>query len=205
MKCLKLLAAAALVPVLLLVSAPAAAQLYLYAGAGSAQPSFDSEDFNLGVFREIDGKSTTSHLGLGYRLSPHWAVEMAYAHLGDYGITHTDGAGDTLKEEYSVTGLKFAALGIWPASERFFAFAKLGIAVTKVDWEGRFIIGGAPQPALTADHRRNSLLAGLGAQYSFNRSFAMRGEYENLGEVGNDSDTGRAKITSFNILGVFTF
>ncbi len=201
MRCLKLLALAGA----FLVSCPAAAQLYVYAGAGHAQPQFNSGDFNLGVARETDGKDTTYHLGLGYRLSPHWAVEVAYAHLGDYGITHTDGVGDTLKEDYSVQGLKFAALGIWPASERFFAYVKLGIAVTKVEWEGRFVLGGAPQPALTADHRRNSLLAGLGAQYNFTRSLGLRAEYENLGEVGNDSDTGRAKFTSFNILGVFNF
>lgn len=197
MRCLKLLALAGA----FLVSCPAAAQLYVYAGAGHAQPQFNSGDFNLGVARETDGKDTTYHLGLGYRLSPHWAVEVAYAHLGDYGITHT-GGGVTLAEDYSVQGLKFAALGIWPASERFFAYAKLGIAVTKVEWEGR---GTGITGSLEADHRRNSLLAGLGAQYNFTRSLGVRAEYENLGEVGNDSDTGRAKFTSFNILGVFNF
>jgi OOP family OmpA-OmpF porin len=197
MRCLKLLALAGA----FLVSCPAAAQLYVYAGAGHAQPQFNSADFDIGGFRETDGKDTTYHLGLGYRLSPHWAVEVAYAHLGDYGITHT-GGGVTLAEDYSVQGLKFAALGIWPASERFFAYAKLGIAVTKVEWKGR---GTGIPGSLQADHRRNSLLAGLGAQYNFTRSLGLRAEYENLGEVGNDSDTGRAKFTSFNILGVFNF
>jgi opacity protein-like surface antigen len=201
MKCLKFLAAAAFV----LVSAPAAAQLYVYAGAGAADPTFNGEDFDLGVSRVSDTRDTTYHLGLGYRLHRNWAVEAAYAHLGDYRHTHTDGVGDTLTEDYSVMALKFAVLGIWPASDRFFAYAKLGIAVSKVDWEGRFVIGGVQQPTLTADHRRNSPLVGIGAQYNITDHFGVRGEMENLGEVGNRSDTGRAKVTSFNLLGVFTF
>jgi opacity protein-like surface antigen len=201
MKCLKLLAAAAFV----LVSGPAAAQLYVYAGAGAADPTFNGEDFDLGLPRQSDTRDTTYHLGLGYRLHRNWAVEAAYAHLGDYRHTHTASVGNTLTEDYSVTALKFAVLGIWPASERFFAYAKLGISVSKVDWEARVVAGGVAQPTLTADHRRNSLLAGIGAQYNITDHFGVRGEYENLGEVGNRSDTGRAKVTSFNVLGVFSF
>ena len=201
MKCRTIVVAAALV----LASSPAAAQLYLFAGIGAANPKFSDEDFNLGVPRRSDTKDSTFHIGAGYRFSPHWAAEIGYADLGEYSFTHTDGVGDTFNERYRVKGLKLAALGIWPASERFSLYAKLGIASTKAEWEGNFVIGGVAGPQQSGDHRRNSLLAGFGAQYNITPRFGVRGEFENWGEAGNENDTGRAKMNSFNLLGVLNF
>lgn len=201
MKCLRYLAAAALVA----ASGPAFSQLYIYAGAGGADPKFKGEDFLFaGAVSESDTKDSTYHLGIGYRFSRHWAAEVGFAHLGEYGHHHTDFVGDTFTERYEVTGVKLAVVGIYPATERFSLYGKLGIASTKVEWEGSFIIGGVRGAPLSADHSRNSLLAGFGAQYNITDRIGVRGEFENWGDVGN-TDTGRARMSTVNLLGVFTF
>jgi OOP family OmpA-OmpF porin len=206
MKCLRFLAAAALI----LASSPALAQFYLFAGAGGGNAKLDGSDFpiDFGIARRDDSKDVTYHLGVGYRYNANWAVEVAAADLGDYSIHRVDFLGDSLTARYKVTGLKTAVLGIYPATERFLIFGKLGIATTKAELEGTLSVGGVQTP-LSSGERRNSLFAGFGVQYSVTRRLGVRAEFENWGEVGNEvvnlTDTGRAKVSSWNLLGVFTF
>ena len=99
----------------------------------------------------------------------------------------------------------------WPFTERFSMFVKLGLASTKAEFEGTSVTGGVPTQ-FTVDERRNSLLAGFGAQYNITRNIGIRGEFENWGEVGNNKQfpldttrTGKAKMATWNLLGVFSF
>jgi OOP family OmpA-OmpF porin len=201
MKCLKLAAAAAL----LFVSTAASAQLYVFAGAGGGTVRFKSEDFFSGglgstVFRRNDTKDSTYQLGAGWRFNQYWAVEIAGADMGDYSIDLEDISGNQLNATYEVKGFKTAVLGIWPLTERFSAFAKLGIASTKTTLKGTF--NGV---AISADEKRNSPLAGFGVQWMFWKNIGVRAEYENWGEVGNELDTGRAKLDTLNLQAVFSF
>ena len=202
MKCLRFLAAAALI----LVSAPAFAQLYLYAGAGGGNPKFNQDDFFVGLqtLRRDDTKDSTYQGGIGYRFNPYWAVEVGAADLGEYSLDHfaidSFFFGNELTARYKVKGVKTAVLGIYPATERFHLFGKLGIASTKAEVEGSF--NGSP---FTAEDKRNSLLAGFGVQYFIWRHLGVRAEFENWGEVGNERDTGRAKMATWNLQAVFSF
>jgi opacity protein-like surface antigen len=207
MRCLKLLAAAAL----LFTATTASAQLYLYAGAGGGNPKFDGNDFPLLLTRRDDTKDVTYHVGLGYRFNPHWAVEIGAADLGDYSHDGQDFFGNTLRGTYKVAGFKTAVLGIVPLTERLSLFGKLGIGSTKAEFEGTLSVGGTAT-TFTVDERRNSLLAGFGAQYMIWPNLGVRGEFENWGEVGNEklfpgdtSHTGRAKMATWNLQAVFTF
>jgi opacity protein-like surface antigen len=193
MKCRSFLAAAALA----LVSLPASAQLYLTAGMHSAQPKFESSDFDLGLPRRTDTKDTGYQASLGYRFSANWAAEVGVADLGDYSIEHVGFATERLE----VKGMKVAVVGMFPGTGRFNVIAKLGISRMTVDWEGRVSGGGV----LTADHKRNGLLASFGAQYNLNDHLGVRAEYENWGTAGNESDTGRLKMSTWNVLAVFSF
>jgi OOP family OmpA-OmpF porin len=209
MRCLKLLAAAAL----LFTATTASAQLYLYAGAGGGNPKFDGNDYpeNPIITRHNDTKDVTYHVGLGYRFNANWAVEVGAADLGDYSIDLTDVFADSLRGTYKVQGIKTAVLGIYPATERFSIYGKLGIASTKAEFEGTLTVGGTAT-AFTVDERRNSLLAGFGVQYMIWPNLGVRGEFENWGEVGNEkratsdtTHTGRAKMATWNLQAVFTF
>jgi opacity protein-like surface antigen len=193
MKCRSFLAAAALI----LVSLPASAQLYVTAGMHSAQPKFNGADFDFGVPRRSDTKDTGYQANLGYRFSANWAAEVGVADLGDYSIEHL---GLGLTERLEVKGMKVAVVGMFPGTGRFNVIGKLGIARMTVDWEGR-----AGATVFTADHKRNSLLAGFGAQYNITDHIGVRAEYENWGEAGNESDTGRLKMSTWNVLAVFSF
>ena len=204
MKCLRFLAAAALI----LASSPALAQFYLFAGAGGGNPRFQSDDFFsgclCGIARRNDTKDVTYHLGIGYRYNANWAVEVAAADLGDYSMHLVDSFGTTLTGRYKIQGVKTAVLGIYPFTQRFSMYGKLGVATTNAEFEGTLSAGGT-QTVFTGEERRNSLFAGFGAQYDITRSIGVRAEFENWGEVGSETDTGRAKMSSWNLLGVFTF
>ena len=79
-------------------------------------------------------------------------------------------------------------------------FGKLGIASTKVETEANLSGFG-----ITGEERRNSLLGGFGVQYFIWRNLGVRAEFENWGEVGNETNTGRAKMDTWNLQAVFTF
>jgi opacity protein-like surface antigen len=211
MKCLKLLAAAAC----LIASSSAFAQLYLFAGAGGGNPKFDDQDFPggalSGIDRRNDTKDSTFQGGIGYRLSPHWAVEVGAADLGDYSIDIADSFGNAIFGTYKVKGVKSALLGGWPLTEKWWLFGKLGISSTKAEFQGTSVSGGASAP-INADERRNSLLAGFGLQWMVWRNLGVRAEYENWGEVGNEGlllldnrHTGKAKMSTWNLQAVFSF
>lgn len=209
MKCLRLLAAA----VLLASSAPALAQFYAFAGAGGGNPVFDGDDFpgGFGILRRNDTKDVTYHVGIGYRFNANWAIELGAADLGDYSIDLSDAFGSALLGTYKVQGFKTAVVGSVPLGERFSLFVKLGLASTKAEFEGTSVAGGVPTQ-FTVDERRNSLLAGFGVQYNITRNIGIRGELENWGEVGNNKQfpldttrTGKAKMATWNLLGVFSF
>jgi OOP family OmpA-OmpF porin len=209
MKCLKLLAAAAF----LLASLPASAQLYVFGGAGLGNPKFDGNDwpFNSGVSRRNDTKDSTYQAGIGYRFSPIWAVEFGAADLGDYSIDLSDAFGSAIRGTYEISGVKTAVVASWPLTERFSVYGKLGISSTKVEYEGSHAVLGTPVP-IRADERRNSLLAGFGAQYMIWQHLGVRAEFENWGEVGNERlslddsrHTGRAKMGTWNLQAVFSF
>lgn len=203
MKCLRLLAAAAFA----LAAGSASAQgIYFFAGAGAGNPKFDEADFNFGFpLRRSDATDTTYHLGAGYRFSPYWAAEIGVAHLGKYSFDHTDLVTFSISERYEAQGLKTAVLGNYPAAtERFFFFGKLGLATTKVTNDGTVTFGGT-STGFEAEKKRNSLLAGFGAQYNITRILGVRAEYESWGTIGNENDTGRAKMATWNLLGVLSF
>ena len=207
MKCLKYLAAAALA----FASSTASAQLYVFAGAGGGNPKFDDEDFPLFFSRRNDTKDVTYQGGIGYRFTPNWAVEVGAADLGDYSIDLADALGSSLRGTYKVKGFKTAVLGIYPATERFSLFAKLGIASTKAEFDATLVVGGVAT-AYSVDEKRNSLLAGFGAQYMIWRNLGVRAEFENWGRVGNETlfpgdttHTGEAKMATWNLQAVFTF
>ena len=196
MRCLKLLAAAAL----LFTATTASAQLYLYAGAGGGSLRLKGEDFMIGdgiLARRNDTKDVTYQAGLGYRFNQYWAVEVGAADMGDYSIDQIDSVFFSVEGRYTVKGFKTAVVGSYPFTERVSIYGKLGLASTKAEFEGT--------NGFVGEEKRNSLLGGFGLQYMIWRHLGVRAEYENWGEVGNERNTGRAKLDTWNLQAVFSF
>ena len=105
-------------------AAPPESGWYLGASAGQTRLSYPS-----GSDVDTDGYSLYG----GYRFGRHFALEAAYAELGDDGAVFNCPVGNLcIPEQYPVTfntefrRADLAAIGILPVGERFDLFAKLG-------------------------------------------------------------------------------
>ncbi|HEX8987543.1 MAG TPA: outer membrane beta-barrel protein [Rhodocyclaceae bacterium] len=119
-----------------------------------------STDINGGSSRD-----TSYKLFAGYDFNRNWAVEGAYADLGKPGYPQ----GDARETAWYVAGK-----GALPISQQFDLFAKLGATRNKRD------LGG--------DNSRTDLLAGIGAEYKFNKQVGLRLEYEDFGKFGDNGN-----------------
>jgi OmpA-OmpF porin, OOP family len=205
---------------LALAAGPALAQnaqtqtgVYLIGGIGQSMADFNSADYPTedGFERRIDDKDTSWNIGVGYRFHRYVAVELGYANLGEFNVGYTGTgafAGETANFAYEVSAWKLAAAGIYPINEQFSLIGKLGVALSKAEVRATESDGVITETG-SASKSRSSLLWGLGAQYDFNRSFGVRAEYENYGNVGSeatdDAGTGRAKVSAFSLNVVYRF
>lgn len=111
-----------------------------------------------------DKRDTAYKLYAGYDFHRNWGVEGGWADLGKPNYPQGEGRE---------TAWFIAGRGILPINEQFNAFAKLGATRNKLD------LGG--------DKTRTDLLAGVGAEYNFNKQVGLRLEYEDFGKFGDDS------------------
>jgi OOP family OmpA-OmpF porin len=187
--------------------------VYLIGGIGQGMADFNSSDFpaEADFERQLDDKATTWNVGVGYRFHRNAAVELGYASLGEYNVRYTGTgafAGETTNDAYDVTAWKLAAVGMLPVMEKLSLIGKLGVALTKVEDRYTETVGTATE-SLSSSKSKSTLLWGLGAQYDVTKNLGVRAEYENFGTVGSEitdeSGTGRAKISSFNLNLVYSF
>jgi OmpA-OmpF porin, OOP family len=90
----------------------------------------------------------------GYQFTPNFGVEVGGARLGKFEAT--DGHANAAFVD---------AVGTLPLTERWSALGRLGLAHTRVNAGGAHDTGTGPK-------------VGLGAQYNFNKTTALRTEWE---------------------------
>jgi len=193
------------VPALLLASSVRAQQpkVYIGAGAGSSNASFNSSDFNFGAPLTED-KSSMGFKGFaGIRFNDYISAEIGYVDLGKFSVKINGGGIGAAQLDYKVSGVALSGIGSFPVGQDFSLFARVGAfaSSTKLTLANASGIIGANLAAAgitpgshdTAD--TTTLLYGAGAQYNFTDHLSARLEYENFGEVGNSDDTGRAKVS----------
>ncbi|MDD5248909.1 MAG: outer membrane beta-barrel protein [Rhodocyclaceae bacterium] len=110
-----------------------------------------------------DARKTAYKLFAGYDFNRNWAIEGAWADLGK---------PQWPQGESRETAWYLAGKGTVPISSQFDLFAKLGASWNKV--------------ALN-DTKKTDLLAGVGAEYLFNKQLGLRLEYEDFGKFGDDN------------------
>ena len=195
-------------------SASAQTGIYVLAGIGQGKASFEEADFTSEdpeFSRSTDTSSTTWNIGVGWRFHRNIAVEAGYADLGKYTVTFTGSgpfAGEVSKEDYKVTAVKLAAVGLLPIGAGFTAYGKLGYAVTNAKNDFTFTVNGVQVEGDSRDKSKGGLYWGLGAQYDIVHGLGVRLEYENFGTVGasfDDDGPGRAKISTFNLNLIYQF
>ncbi|MET0964191.1 MAG: outer membrane beta-barrel protein [Noviherbaspirillum sp.] len=145
-----------------------AGKFYLGAGLGSAGHRLDCSGIESCSKSDLGFK-----LMAGYQVTPHFAVEAAYADLGK-----AKRSGEGLEASLKTRSFTLAALGIMPVSKEAQVFAKLGTHFSKTRLKASY--DGVHE---SGSDNGNGLLLGLGAQYQFTANLKGRLEYEWLNKA----------------------
>lgn len=211
------LAAAALAA--LLLSGPAAAQnsgWYLGGGPSASRAKFERGDFvglaNATTYSADDGDVGIKVFG-GYKLSPNVALEFGVASLGRFQHRFSSGAGNYAVFNYDASAATVGIAGTLPLGGGFAVQARAGVAFTAARLE---LASRSGSVTVSSTQCWNSffddciststnLMWGVGAQYDVNPRWGMRLDYDNYGKVGDEFETGRAKIDAWSANVVFRF
>lgn len=172
--------------------------LYVGGNIGQSRATIDEDritnDLTGAGFTTTGFEDDTRDLGFklfgGYQFNKYFALEGGYFDLGKFDFTATGLPAGTLSGNIKIKGVNLDAVGILPITEKFSAFGRVGANYAKV--EDSFVGGGSltvlnPNPS----ERNTNYKLGLGLQYAFNDSLAMRAEAERYridDAVGNDGD-----------------
>lgn len=144
-------------------------------------------------------KATAFRFGGGYQFTPNFGIEASYGILGSVKASSTDtsipGAPITINMDIKPTTLQVAATGHFPITDAFSLIGKLGIARTtlKLNATGSFsgVTVSIPEQSSTSTNPA----FGIGGQYDFSKNIGVRAQYENFGEVGDDVNTPKFKLS----------
>ncbi|MBE0625253.1 MAG: outer membrane beta-barrel protein, partial [Burkholderiales bacterium] len=148
-------------------------------GAGSTATSIADDDSDTGY--KLYG---------GYKFNRHFAVEGGYFNLGSFGFEASTVPAGTLSGRIKVQGLNLDLVGIVPFTDKFSAFGRVGAnyAEAKDSFSGTGAVNVIrPNPS----KRETNVKYGLGLQYDFSKTLAMRLEAERYrinDAVGNKGD-----------------
>lgn len=126
----------------------------------------------------------------GYQINKNFALEGGYFDLGKFGFTATTVPAGTLSGNIRIKGLNLDVVGTLPITEKFSAFGRIGAnyAEAKDSFTGTGAVSVLnPNPS----KRDTNLKVGLGLQYAFTESLALRAEVERYrinDAVGNKGD-----------------
>jgi len=209
-----LLAAAALAA--LLAAGPAAAQnsgWYLGGGLGNAKADFTRSDFSAlaaGTY-SVDDTDTASRIFGGYRIAPNWAVEFGLASLGRYKHRYVGGSG-TAVYTYDASAATVAMAANLPLAGGVSVNGRAGAAFTGARMQGPSTTGSITTSSTCfsvffddCTSTNTNFYWGLGVQFDINPRWGMRLDYDNYGEVGEQFETGRAKIDAWSANVLFRF
>jgi OOP family OmpA-OmpF porin len=149
-----------------------------------------------------DSKDTAWKLLGGRKFNKNFAVEASYFNLGEFGFTARTAPPGTLNGKIKLQGVGVDGVGILPVTERFSAFARLGLQYAKA--KDTFTGTGAvnvtnPSPSKSGAGYK----VGLGAQYDFTPALGLRGEWENYRV--NDGVGNKGNINTFMVGLVYMF
>lgn len=156
---------------------------YLGADVGHAE----IEPENRAFVSDEDFSDTTFAIHGGYRASRYFAIETAYADLGDYSYRVDACAEACIPENYpqeiSVSGTRWdlALVGSIPFGERFEAYAKAGIARTEVESEARSLNANSRSTDSSSD-----AFYGVGLRLHFDAPWSLRLQWDRTPHLGED-------------------
>lgn len=201
MKLAKTTGQLSLVALAVLISSHAVAQdagWYGGLNAGQSRAVIDDARITSGLLgsgfttTNIDDKNRDTGYKLfgGYQFNRNFSLEGGYFDLGKFGFTATTVPAGTLAGEVKLKGLNLDAVGMLPFGEKFSAFGRVGATYndTQTNFSGT---GAVSVPNPSRSKQEMNYKYGLGVQYAFTKTLAMRVEAERYGvndAVGNRGD-----------------
>ena len=164
-------------------------------GSGTVDGALANQ--GLAAASSLDHHSTSYNLFAGYEITPHFAVEGGYVHLGkfDFSSAVSAPAADMLSGRYEAKGVDAAAVGILPFADKWSAFGKAGLLYAKTSLEA----GSTGAVAVSDTHHWSTgPLLGGGVGYDLTRNVSLRAEWDRYFNVG-DSSTGKGDIDQYTV------
>ncbi len=153
---------------------------YLGAGWGRFKLNVQNlDDAGTAASDIVHSKNNAQKYFLGYRFTPHWALEAAYIDLRRCGDRFS-ATGSNGNYRVDISGFSPALVGSVPIGP-IELFAKAGMyyyeSKLRVDFD-------TPGPSIASSHRRKDLLYGGGLGLTFFDRLHLRAEYETI-EIEN--------------------
>lgn len=183
-------------------------KFYAGLGLGKAKARLDDSDSSGFGITSPSGKNETNttykFLG-GYQFVKYLGLELAYVDFGKFAYKFTDPAFREGRTDYKTSSTALSAVGTIPLPRDFSLLAKLGVTYNKAKrsaFQGEFTVS-PPLPEATS--HKVSYAWGVGAQYEFSPTLAVRFLYEDYGKFGKavtnfgSEETGRANIHMYTL------
>jgi OOP family OmpA-OmpF porin len=177
-----------------------------YGGVSVGQSGATIDDAKISSGLRGGGLTTTSitsdnrdngyKLFAGYQFNRNFALEGGYSDLGNFGYRAATVPTGTLSGNIKLRGLNLDAVGILPITPKFSIFGRFGLnyAETRDSFSGTGLVSVSDPSPSTHD---TNYKFGLGLQYAFSESLAMRAEVERYrinDAVGGKGDMDLASV-----------
>lgn len=146
----------------------------------------------------------------GYFFNPYVALDVAFLHLGElrYKTTGELNVGgteypDRTSTEVTSHGPAISLLGRLPLTDALEADIRLGDYVGKTNFYSLIVTNGSSVE--TASKTSSSLLAGVGAAYSFAGHWSVRVDYLRVDKTGDSGSSGKFSVNVASAGVSFTF
>lgn len=143
-----------------------------------------------------DRRSTGYKIFGGYQFHQNLALEGGYFDLGKFGFTANTVPAGSLQGQIKLRGLNLDLVGTLPITDRFSALARVGANYARAS-DSFSGTGAVTVNDRTPRKRDTNLKLGLGVQYAFSDSLAMRAEIERYrvnDAVGNKGDVDMVSV-----------
>ena len=131
----------------------------------------------------------------GYQINKNFAAEFGYTDLGKAEASVSGFGSASIK----ATGFEVVGVGIMPINPQWSVYGKLGFFRwdAKLD-DGTGLIGSASASG-------TDLTYGVGVGWNLSKNVALRAEYQQYNNVGDEETTGQADVSVMGINGIFRF
>jgi OOP family OmpA-OmpF porin len=140
----------------------------------------------------------------GYRFHRFFAAELGLAQFGDLKSTakaemdFEDGRGlvpASVSLTFSAGGPMMSALGILPLGDKFELFGRLGYLFTSAERQLTSRVDGESGGFGSAKGDSQNPVYGIGFSWHINQVYSIRGEYQQLDQLGQESRTGAEDVS----------